>query len=160
MSEPKAQWSTSQETAFGFVRRAVADGMSGRAGLTAYRAGGGHIGNEYWFSLYKSAFNINGYRETIKQVPMTYNVRDTMFTDVDFDFREEYVMQMKVRGWSEELGMNITKWVTAESDKIITKQEWLWGAQDAVESRIGSPPFVISRVLEWEAMHRSAGSYR
>lgn len=160
MTEPRAQWSASQETAFGFVRRSVSDGLSGRAGLRAYRAGGGHIGNENWFALYKSAFNIDGYRETIKQVPMTYNVRDTMFTDVDMDFREEYVMQMKVRGYSEELGMTVTKWVTAESDKIITKQEWLWGAQDAVDAGLGSPVFVISRVLEWEAMRRESGSYR
>lgn len=160
MSEPKAQWSASQENAFAFVRQGVESGLSGRAALKQYRAGGGHIGNENWFSLYKSAFNISGYRETIKQIPMTYNVRETMFTDVDFDFREKYVMQMKVRGWSEELGMNITKWVTAESPNIITKQEWNWAAQDAVDAGIKSPVFVISRVLEWDAMRRAKGSYR
>ena len=71
MSEPQAQWSPSQKNAFGFVRRAVSEGLSGRAGLRAFRAGGGHIGNEYWFSLYKTAFNVEGWKETIKQVPMT-----------------------------------------------------------------------------------------
>lgn len=160
MSQAHETWSPSQENAFGFVRQGVESGLSARAALRQYRDGGGHIGNAYWFSLYKSAFNISGYRETIKQIPMTYNVRETMFTDVDFDFREEYVMQMKVRGWSEDLGMTITKWVTVENDKIITKQEWEWGAQDAVDAGIKSPVFVIDRVLEWDAMHRARGPYR
>jgi len=159
MSETPTVWTASQENAFGFVRRSVSEGLSGRAGLKEYRAGGGRIGNENWFALYKSAFNMDGWKETIKQVPMTYNVRETMFTDVDFDFREEYVMQMNVTGFSEELGMNVTKWVTVESPSIITKQEWVWGAQDAIDSSLGSPTFVVSRVNQWEAMRRAKGSY-
>lgn len=160
MSQPFDTWTQSQQIAFGFVRKGVETGLSGRSALKEYRAGGGHIGNELWFSLYKSAFNLYGYRETIKQVPMTYNVRDTMFTDVDFDFREEYVMQMKVTGYSEDLGMTVTKWVTAESPSIITKQEWQWAAQDAVDSGIRSPVFVINRVVEWEAMRRAKGAWK
>lgn len=154
MSEDKTLWSASQKTAFAFVRRSVSEGMSGRAGLKAFRAGGGHIGNEYWFSLYKTAFNIDGWKESIKQVPMTYNVRENMFTHTDFDFREEYVVQMKVTGYSEDLGQRVTKWVTVESDHIMTKQEWVWGAQDAVNAGIKSPVFVIDRVHEWEALKR------
>lgn len=154
MSENKTKWSPSQKTAFAFVRRSVSEGMSGRAGLKAFRAGGGHIGNEYWFSLYKTAFNIDGWKETIKQVPMTYNVRENMFTKTNFDFREQYVMQMKITGYSEDLGQRVTKWVTVENDKIITKQEWVWGAQEAVDAGIRSPVFIIDRVLEWEALKR------
>lgn len=158
MSEQTRKWSASQQTAFAFVRRAVTEGTSARAGLRAYRAGGGHIGNEYWFSLYKTAFNIDGWKETIKQVPETYNIRENMFTETDFDFREEYVMQMRVSGYSEEIGQRITKWVTVESDKIITKREWRWGAQDALDAGLGSPPLVIDRVLEWAAMKRKPWS--
>lgn len=154
MSEESTLWSPSQKNAFAFVRRAVADGMSGRSSVKAFRDGGGHIGNEAWFSLYKSAFNMYGWKETIKQVPETYNVRENMFTHTDFDFREEYVMQMKVSGYSEELGQRVTKWVTVESDSILTKTEWRWGAQEAVDAGIRSPIFVIDRVLEWEAMKR------
>lgn len=160
MSQTKTRWSHSQELAFAFVRKGVESGLSGRAALKEYRAGGGHIGNESWFSLYKSAFNISGYRETIKQVPMTYDIRKTMFTDVDFDFREEYVMQMKVTGFSEDIGQRVTKWVTVESPNIITKQEWVWGAQEAVDSGIRSPPLIIDRVLEWDAMRRAKGAYK
>ena len=154
MFQDKTQWSPSQANAFAFVRRAVSEGLSGRAGVTAYRAGGGHIGNEAWFSLYKAVFNMYGYKKTIKQVPMTYNVRETMFTHMDFDFREQYVMQMKVTGYSTELGQRVTKWVTVESPNIITKQEWVWAAQDAVDAGIKSPVFVIDSVNEWDAMKR------
>lgn len=154
MSQDQGQWSPSQKNAFGFVRRAVSDGMSGRAGLRAFRAGGGKIGNEYWFSLYKTAFNIEGWKESIKQVPMTYNVRENMFTDSDLDWTEEFVVQMKVSGYSPEQDRRLTRWVTIESDKIITKQEWVWGAQQAVDDTLGSEPMIIDRVHEWEAMRR------
>lgn len=154
MTEQKVQWSASQKNAFAFVRRGVEDGLSGIGALKQYRAGGGKIGNEYWFALYKTAFNISGNRETIKQIPMTYNVRDTMFAHTEFDFREQYVMQMEVTGYSEELGQRVTKWVTVESPQVITKQEWVWGAQDAVDAGLGSPVFVIDRIKQWDAMKR------
>lgn len=154
MSQESNLWSKSQKLAFAFVRRAVSDGLSGREGLKQYRGGGGKIGNEYWFSLYKTAFNVEGWKETIKQVPMTYNVMDNMFTPSDLDWRREYVMQMEVSGYSEELGMRVKRWVTVETDNIITKQEWKWGAQQAIDDGLGSDPLIIDRVHEWAAMKR------
>jgi hypothetical protein len=157
MSEQTTSWSQSQKDAFAFVRRSVGEGLSARAGLSLYRSGGGHIGNEYWFSLYKTQFNIEGWKDTIQAIPPTYNINKDMFTDVDMDFREEYVLQAKVTGYSADLGQNVTKWVTVESDHIMTKQEWLWGMQQAVDSSIGSPNFIIESRSEYTAMHRARG---
>ena len=155
MSQEQGQWSPSQKNAYSFVSRAVTEGLSARAGLKAFRAGGGHIGNEYWFSLYKTAFNIDGWKETIQQVPMTYNVRENMFTPEPVNWKREFVMQMKVSGYSEETGTTITRWVTAESDRVLTKQEWLWSAQQIIDDRIGSDPLIVDRVKEWSARRRA-----
>jgi hypothetical protein len=155
MSESQETWTQSQKDAWSYVRKGVGEGLSGRAALRQYREGGGHIGNANWFSLYKTAFNIEGWKETIQEIPRTYNIREEMFTDIDVDYRSEFILQAKVSGYSEELSMRITKWVTVESDKILTKQEWLWGMQQAVDSSLGSPVFLIDQRIEYSALHRA-----
>lgn len=155
MSELSEHWTDSQKNAWGYAQQGIGEGLSGRSALKQYRAGGGHIGNELWFSIYKTAYNIAGWKKTIADVPMTYTVRANMFTDVDMDFREEWVMRAKVSGFSTDIGKRVTKWVQVESDKLLTKQEWLWGMQQAVQSTVGSPPLIIDRRSNYEAIHRA-----
>lgn len=155
MSEEELNWTSSQKRAYSFVTSAVNRGMSARSAVKEYRAGGGSIGNVQWFSIYKTAFNAFGWKETVQEVPPTYIVRKEMFTPTGLDFREEYILQAKVSGWSEELQQNVTKWVTVESDKLLTKQEWLWGLQQAVDASLGSPVFIISRRLEYELYRKT-----
>ncbi len=150
MSETGLNWTSSQKKAYGFVTSAVRRGMSARSAVKEYRAGGGKIANVGWFSIYKTAFNAFGWKETVQEIPPTYMIRDEMFEPTGIDFREKYIMQAKVRGWSEEIQMSVTKWVTAESDKLLTKGEWLWGLQQAVDASLGSPVFIITRRLEYE----------
>ena len=155
MAEPRDQWTKSQIGAFPYIQQGVGLGMTATDALIDYRAGGGKIGNELWFSLFKQEFSFSGVRENIIKIPMTYTVPDSMFEPVDYDFREQYVMQMKVRGFSSELDMWVTRWVTAESDTMLTKQEWQYAANMAISDRIGSPPLVVSSVVEWTPLQRS-----
>lgn len=154
MTEFQAGWSQSQKDAWAYVRKGVAEGLSGRAALRQYRAGGGHIGNEYWFSLYKTAFNAEGWKNSIKEIPPTYNIREEMFTPTDLDYREKYIIQAEVSGYSEELGKRVKKWVTVESDHIMTKQQWLWGIQQAIDIGLGSPTMVVDTRHQYEAFVR------
>lgn len=148
------QWTKSQKIAFAFVQSGVSRQLNATDALKQYRAGGGAIRDSSWYSLYKQEFAATGTRENIKQIPVTYTIPDAMFERVDWDLREPYTMVMKVHGWSEELQRHITKWVTVESNILLTKAEWRWGAQQAVSDTIGSPPFIISRFSEYIAYKR------
>lgn len=154
MSEPSVRWSQSQKEAFSYIRSGVERQLSATNALKQYRSGGGRISNEYWYSLYKTEFNYSGVKEKIKEVPITYNITPAMFEPTDFDYHSKYVVQMKVSGYSEELGMRITKWVTVESDEILTKSEWRYGAQQAINDTIGSIPLSIDSFLEYDARIR------
>lgn len=147
-------WTKAQKIAFAFVQSGVSRQLTATDALAQYRAGGGAIRDSSWYSLYKQEFSATGTRENIKQIPTTYIVTDPMFERVDWDLREPYLMVMKVRGWSEELQTTITKYVSVESNKLVTKAEWRWGAQQAVNSTIGSPPFIIADFLEYSAYKR------
>lgn len=154
MSEDSFQWTQSQKEAFSYIRSGVERQLSATGALKQYRAGGGKIRDAYWYSLYKQEFNFVGARERIEEIPMTYNVPETMFNPTDYDFQSKYIMSMKVSGWSSELGMRVTKYVTVESDEIVTKAEWRWGAQQAVNNTLGSPDILIDRIWEYDARIR------
>jgi len=154
MTEPRLSWSKSQQQAFSYIRQGVGTGLSAARALREYRTGGGAIRDSSWYSLYRETFAQEGWKETVKQIPMTYVVRENMFQPTDWDFREKYIMQMKVSGFSEEIGRRVTKWVTVENDKLLTKQEWRWYAQEAVNNTIGSIPFEIDRVYEYAPLVR------
>lgn len=149
MSEPAFRWTSSQKQAFAYVQSGVERKMSATGALKEYRSGGGKIRDAYWFSMFKAEFNLTGVKERIEEIPMTYNVPETMFEPTDFDYRAKYIMSMKVSGYSEELGTRITKYVTVESDEILTKAEWRWGAQQAVDRTLGSPVFVLDKISEY-----------
>jgi len=154
MSESGIAWTSSQKKAFSYVQSAVERGMTATAGLAQYRSGGGAIRDSSWFGLFKETFAQVGVRENILKIPETYTIPDSMFQESDFDFRSKYVAQMKVTGYSEELKQRITKWVTVESDQLVTKAEWRYGAQQAIDGKLGSPDFIIDRIIEWQTFVR------
>jgi len=155
MTQESGSWSSSQKTAFPYIQNAVQSGLNATESLRQYRSGGGAIRDSLWYSLYKQEFSFNGVRDNVKQIPMTYSVTDAMFEPVDYDFREQYVMQMKVRGYSKDTESYITRWVTVESDKVITKREWVYGANQAISDSLGSADLTVSAVLEWVPLQKS-----
>lgn len=155
MSESSAQWSSSQKQAFPYIQQAVGLGLTATAGLAQYRAGGGKIRDAWWGSLFRLEFSYSGVRDNVVKIPMTYTVPETMFEPVDYDFRNEYVMQMKVRGYSKELGQTVTRWITVEADELQTKQEWIYGGNQTIADTLGSDEMTISQVLEWVPLKRT-----
>ena len=154
MSEIGINWSKSQKVAFGAIQRGASEGMTAKAALIEYRAGGGKIRDAWWGSLFRETFAQVGTREKVKDIPYTYTVPDSMFQPVDWDLREKYVMQMEVSGISPLTGNRVTRWVTLETDTLVTKYEYLSGAQEAITDTIGSDPLIIDKVLDWNPLKR------
>jgi hypothetical protein len=154
MSEPQEEWSKNQQTAYEYIRSAVARGLTATSAVQEYRSGGGHIANDFWYKQFKIQFAHAGWRETIDDMPETYTVSEKMYRQVDWDLREKYAVMGRVRGYSEEVGAYIEKWVTAESDVPLTKTEWRGYLAQAVYDTIGSPSFEVEEVLEWDAVMR------
>jgi hypothetical protein len=152
MSEPQEQWTKSQRIAFPFIQKAVSEGLTATAAINEYRAGGGAIRSQDWYSLFRQEFAQTGVRENIKEIPYTYTIPETMFDPRDWDTRGKYVVQMRVWGYSEELDTYIEKWVSVESDLLRTKAEYRTLAQQAVFDTIGSPDFTISEIRQWDAV--------
>lgn len=154
MSESGVGWTTSQKIAFPLIESGVSRGLSATEALSQYRAGGGKIRDAYWYSLYKQTFEQQGIREKVTEIPITYTVPEQMFDPRDWDLTGKYAMQMKVTGKLVETGERITKWVTVESDELLTKAEWRDYAQDALFDTIGSPDMEIDGFLEYSPIMR------
>lgn len=157
MAQEKLEYSQSMIEALPYIRRAVSEGLTATNALSQYRSGGGSIRDSSWYSMFRNEFAYSGTREKIKDVPYTYTVPETMFETDPFDYRQKYVMQLEVTGYSSELDQRITKWVSVESDHLLTKNEWRSYAQQAVFDTIGSPDFNIDGILSWDARMREQG---
>lgn len=154
MTAPSTDWTSAQRRAFSYARMGEKEGLSIAATLRGYRAGGGAIRTRDFYDVSRYAKQISDWSDTIETLPDDYDIREEMHTVVDWDFRERYVLQMEVGGYSKELGMYVRKFVTVESDKLLTRKEWEWGAQQAVDYTIGSPIFTIERIYSFEALVR------
>lgn len=154
MTEEQKGWSQSQKIAFPFISSAITRNLNATEGLKQYRDGGGQIRDTSWYELFKETFAQIGVRDKIEQLPVTYKVTEAMFQDVDWDLRAKYAVQMKVSGYSEELGQRIVKYVTIESDELVTKAEWRYGAQQAIDDTIGSPVFTVDTFIEYNPIKR------
>lgn len=144
-----AGWTQSQLVAWSYILSGAQQGLTATEALRQYRAGGGAIRDSLWYGLYKDAFSLVGVREKIEQIPMSYLVPESMATDSQFDWREKYVMQMRVHGIDPETGLGYSRYVTVENDRLVTKREWINLAQEALDSIPGTEPIIVERASEW-----------
>ena len=148
------KWGTSLKQAWDYMIRGASDGLTASDALKQYRSGGGHIGNEAWYSGFRIAFSVVGTRESIRNIPNTYTVPESMSNESGFDWRREYVMQMEIRGYDTETNQWIRKWVTAESDILIQRSEWQAEAVRAMINIPSSKPLTDVEFIKYDFYHR------
>jgi len=148
------RWSASQKRAWWFAQSAQERGLSARAALREYRAGGGHIGTDYWFQLYRGVRWVESGSESIMDLPEFYKIPETFMLDVPFRYRQEYVYTAHIYGIDPETGLPAERHVTVESDNPLNRIEILQGAQEAIKYTVGTPPFIVTGISSIHAYHR------
>jgi len=154
MAEERGGWTASMFKAVEYVQRAVREGLTATDALSQYRSGGGAIRDSSWYDLYRWEGEALGGYERFKDIPWTYTIASHFYEPSPFDWRAQYVMRMEVRGWSDELGQYVTKWVTVESDELLTKHEWRDYAQESLSYLLTTSPLELTEVLSWDARQR------
>lgn len=124
-------WTPAQNLAWNWVESAVNQGLSATRALKAYRSEGGSIRTQDWFSLwneYKSGTEVWG---NYKYYSVNETIPESMFSRVDINYREKYVMNVKVL-IKESTGNVVEKWRTIESSKRLTVGEWQQAMRDSI----------------------------
>jgi len=148
------RWSESQKRAWWFAIRAEREGMSAREGLRQYRAGGGHIGTDYWFELYRTVRWTSVTGDSIIEIPENYTISDEFHLEVPFNYRQEYIYTVHLYGRDPETDMPLERYITVESDYPLSRREIEFGAYESLQYTIGTPPFIIDNVAEIAAYKR------
>lgn len=78
-------------------------------------------------------------------LPDFYRVTSKFGIETPFDYRDKYIMQMKVHAWDKNTGEFVDQWITVESGSRKTKQEWFELARQATIDT----PFGTDLVLEY-----------
>ena len=123
--------------AWNWALSSIERGLSGRAGLRQYRAGGGAIRDSDWFYLRRAgAKAYDSYGKAGETWP-TLPVPPRTFTEADWDYREEYVTTAQVRYFDpvEESFKNAM--ITVESAGLHTLDEWENDVTDVVIASLG-----------------------
>jgi hypothetical protein len=156
MSENQGtEWTKSQQIAYPYIENAINRGLSASQGLQEYRQGGGSIRDSLWYSLFRETYSYTAVPDKIEAIPGTYTIPETMYQPVDWDLRSKYAIRMEVVGYSHDIGANITKWVTVESDKLLTKNELIGLANTAIFDNPGSPLMEVNEILDYDLVMRN-----
>ena len=135
--------------AFGFARRAAAEGLTQSAALTAYRAGGGAIRTELWGDVFKTAFQAEGYREDIGTVPLQWAIPEHLFTVADIDWTSKFNFVAELEYYNTATKQWESKWIQAGSDVLLTRGEWREEALRRMVEEEASPAFDPERGVSW-----------
>lgn len=151
---PSPEWTTSQKRAWEYVLSGLERELTATSALKQYRGGGGKIRDSSWYSLYRQGFELEGKRERVEQIPMTYVVPDSMAQESWFDYQEKYVMVVKLYGTNPFTNERFSSFVTVESDRVLTKREWVNLARDAINNTPGSEPMIVDYLRSWSFFKR------
>lgn len=133
---PEIKWTDAMRQAWPWAQRAVSEGLSGAAGLRAFRSGGGHIRTVDWYNLMRWAQDAVMETEEETSYMADVPLPQSAYAKTPFDIREPYKMVAEVQFINPQTG---------ERDKIVvscldveTKSLAMWDAHlDVVLSNYG-----------------------
>lgn len=141
-------WSKSVLAAWDYMVSGARQGLTATDAYQQYTAGGGKIRTSWWYAGFKEAFGMIGVRDSIMEIPKTYTIPETMSTRSGMDWTEKYIFQGEWQGVDPKTGSRFKRWVTVESNELLTKSEWEFYSQQAVDMTPGSIPIIIERLTD------------
>ena len=133
-----------------FITSAVKSGVESAVSYGQSIAGGLTVDKETYDVSYDFYEKSVKEWQAISQLNFDDLIPDNLAAISPFDWREKHVIQMRIQGINPITGEQVDRWITVESDKELTKGEWLTAGQSAVDEGIGSDPTEIDFVAEYE----------
>jgi len=133
---PERPWTGAMMNAWQWARRAVNEGLSGAAGLRAFREGGGSIRTQDWYSLMHWAQEASMAPEEEEEYMSDVSLPQSVYPPTPFDLREPYKMIAEVEFVNPQTGERDT--ITVSCLDTDTKSLDMWDAHlDVVLSNYG-----------------------
>jgi hypothetical protein len=86
--------------------------------LADFRAGGGHIANEYWADIYHLAQETYARGEAVTGLPFETPIPSQAYSVVDVDYGQKYVTVIEATYTDAATGERVTRDITIESDEV------------------------------------------
>lgn len=143
------------KSAWGYIESAVSSGLDRAGSFVQYVSGGGEVDRTDWFRGYDVVKEGETGWDRLPYVPKSYVVGEQFANESPFDWRQQYVMKMKLSVKDLQTGEFSERWVTVESDELMTMEEWeYYGAESGLQGLEGSE-FETMDFLEYEFFQRS-----
>lgn len=86
----------------------------------------------------------------INTIPDEYIVGREYGLATSLDYRQNYIMRIKVAAYDFNTGEEVERWITVESNKELTLEEWQSSAIDAARETLAGTDLFIEDYLEYE----------
>jgi len=103
-------------SAWEYALSGVERGMTQTAALIDYRAGGGHIANEYWSTLYHLGTEAKESGELVTGLPFETPIPDQAYTVVDYKLERKYTVVADISYIAQDTGELKTRTISVQSD--------------------------------------------
>lgn len=120
----EVRWTSAMRQTWGYVLSGIEGGLSGAENLRQYRAGGGAIRTQDFYSLRRSATEAYGTQDRAAGLPADMPIPGVAHTGVDWDYGKEYVVVAEMKGTDPVTGDHVTREITSMSDETHTLSEW------------------------------------
>lgn len=133
---PERPWTNAMMQAWQWAQRAVNEGLSGAAGLRAFREGGGSIRTQDWYRLVRWAGETSMTPSEEAEYMPEVSLPQSVYAPTPFNIREPYKMIAEVKFFNPATGQRDTMTVSCLDTE--TKSLDMWNAHlDVVLSNYG-----------------------
>lgn len=110
--------------AWGFVVSSINEGLSGRAGLSAFREGGGVIRDSDWYYLRRTAQTAVETADYAESLYPSLPIPERAFAPLDWDLAQDYMAQSTLEWIDPESGRRKKIRISVESNQLLSKESW------------------------------------
>ena len=128
------KWTEAQREAWQYARAGIAAGTPTSLALAEYRAGGGHIRDADWYSLYKGALQAAYVGEWATKLPDSYTISRDIIQPVDIRYQEKFQVHVKVTVRDAAGNVYPETYRIVQSDKVLTLGEWKNAIRESVQA--------------------------
>lgn len=148
------QWTPAMHEAYPYVHMYLERGLSGAEALREYRAGGGSIRTQDWYTLARELSVSKEYSGYIPRLAPWSTIPSSWASYEPLNYNREYVLKVKVTATDAfgNVWPDLHRYI--ESDRALTKREWWDAIRDALETDRTIPDITSFEILDTEYVRR------
>jgi len=147
-------WTGSQKEAWSYARSAAGQETTATGALREYRAGGGSIRSQDWYSVYRTAEESIYVGKFAEKLPDSYTIPANLVPLVDVRYQERYQAHVTVSTMDAQGRIYHDVSRIVQSNKSLTMGEWKQAITDSIQADRSIPSLIEVEITDIQFTER------